>query len=59
MDWLGHQDSKMVRYYYHLSDQRSQDEMARLEFVNRQDVKGPSGPVAEPGLESETVAAGA
>jgi len=33
MNWLGHQDSKMVRYYYHLSDKRSQDEMSRLSFV--------------------------
>jgi len=33
MDWLGHQDSRMVRYYYHLTDKRSQEEMARLRFV--------------------------
>jgi integrase len=34
MDWLGHQDSRMVRYYYHQADQRAQDEMKRLTFVN-------------------------
>jgi len=33
MDWLGHQDSRMVRYYCHLADKRSQQEMKQLTFV--------------------------
>ncbi len=33
MNWLGHQDSRMVRYYYHLADDRARQEMARLQFV--------------------------
>ena len=32
MSWLGHQDSKMVRHYYHLHDGPSQDHMKRTEF---------------------------
>lgn len=39
MSWLGHQDSKMVRHYYHLHDESSQMHMARVEFLN---VKKPS-----------------
>lgn len=59
MDWLGHQDSRMVRYYWHQADQRAQDEMSRLKFVNTQDAKGPSDAAAESDLEPETLAAGA
>jgi integrase len=33
MSWLGHQDSKMVRHYYHLQDKPSQEQMARIQFV--------------------------
>jgi integrase len=33
MSWLGHQDSKMVRHYYHLHDAPSQAHMARTEFI--------------------------
>jgi integrase len=36
MSWLGHQDSKMVRHYYHLHDKPSQEQMARLKFIARQ-----------------------
>ncbi|MCY2930711.1 MAG: tyrosine-type recombinase/integrase, partial [Planctomycetota bacterium] len=33
LTWLGHQDSKMIRYYFHMFDQPAQDEMKRLNFV--------------------------
>lgn len=33
MSWLGHQDSKMVRHYYHLQDKPSQERMSRMKFV--------------------------
>ncbi len=38
MDWLGHQDSAMIRHYYHLHDQESQRRMSRMNFLG-----GPSG----------------
>ena len=59
MDWLGHQDSRMVRYYYHLADQRSQDEMKRLTFVNTQPVTATPDNAVAPDLALEPVAAGA
>ena len=33
MDWLGHGDSSMVRYYYHQADPRAQQEMGRLQLI--------------------------
>ena len=33
MRWLGHQDSAMVRHYYHLHDDEAQRQMQRLNFV--------------------------
>lgn len=30
MQWLGHRDSRMVRHYYHLHDQESHRQMARV-----------------------------
>jgi integrase len=33
MYWLGHSDSKMVRYYYHLHDPEAQAQMEKLELV--------------------------
>jgi integrase len=40
MAWLGHQDSEMVRHYYHLHDDEARRRMAKLDFVG--DVSGPS-----------------
>jgi integrase len=34
MHWLGHQQSAMVRHYYHLADDEAQRMMKRLTFVN-------------------------
>jgi integrase len=31
MEWLGHQDSEMVRHYYHLHDDEARRQMARLD----------------------------
>lgn len=56
MDWLGHQDSRMARYYYHLADQRAQDEMKRLTFVNTQPVKATSGSTVMPDSSRQHVA---
>ena len=33
MNWLGHQAVAMVRHYFHLHDQQSQEQMARVRFV--------------------------
>lgn len=33
MRWLGHQDSKMVKHYYHLHDDEAQRQMQRINFV--------------------------
>jgi len=34
MQWLGHQQSAMVRHYYHLHDDEAQRQMKRLKFVS-------------------------
>lgn len=57
MDWLGHQDSRMVRYYCHLADQRAQDEMKRLTFVSRPPVQTEAGDAVTPGSSRERAAA--
>ncbi len=44
MDWLGHQDSGMLRYYYHLADEHAQAEMKRLTFL---DGPPPAGEAAD------------
>lgn len=31
--WLGHRDSRMIRYYYHLFDEPAQEQMKKLNFV--------------------------
>jgi integrase len=46
MDWLGHADSAMVRHYYHLHDQESRQQMARLDLINTAGKRSP-------GLEHE------
>ena len=33
MEWLGHQDSEMVRHYYHLHDEEARRRMAALDFL--------------------------
>jgi integrase len=33
MEWLGHQESKMVRHYYHAHDAEAQRQMKRLNFT--------------------------
>jgi integrase len=33
MEWLGHQDSEMVRIYYHLHDDEARRRMAALDFL--------------------------
>ena len=33
LTWLGHHDSKMVIYYYHLSDELARTQMKKLTFV--------------------------
>ncbi len=37
MEWLGHQDSEMVRHYYHLSDKESQRRMKGLDLLGNTD----------------------
>lgn len=36
MTWLGHQDSKMVRRYYHLHQEEAQKQMAKINFLSDQ-----------------------
>ena len=43
MEWLGHQDSAMVRHYYHLHDAESQRQMAELDFAGDADRNGAIG----------------
>jgi hypothetical protein len=33
MEWLGHQNSGMVKHYFHLHDQQAHVQMARVTFV--------------------------
>ncbi len=33
MEWLGHQESKMVRHYYHAHDEEAQRQMKRINFT--------------------------
>jgi integrase len=33
MEWMGHQESKMVRHYYHAHDAEAQKQMKRLNFT--------------------------
>ena len=33
MEWLGHADSAMVRWYYHLHDEEARRRMAKLDFL--------------------------
>jgi len=40
MRWLGHQDSLMVRHYYHLHDDEAQRQMQRVNFVGGSATKG-------------------
>ncbi len=40
MRWLGHQDSLMVRHYYHLHDDEAQRQMQRVNFVGGSAAKG-------------------
>jgi integrase len=40
MRWLGHQDSKMVKHYYHLHDDEAQRQMQRVKFVGGSATKG-------------------
>jgi len=33
MEWLGHQESRMVRHYYHAHDAEAQRQMRRISFT--------------------------
>lgn len=37
MKWLGHQDSGMVRHYFHLNDAAAQSQMNKLDFTGGTD----------------------
>ncbi len=37
MNWLGHQQSAMVRHYYHLHDEEAKRQMSKLNFIGRSD----------------------
>jgi integrase len=42
MTWLGHQDSKMVRRYYHLHQEEAQKQMAKINFMGSRRKTKPS-----------------
>jgi integrase len=33
MAWLGHQESEMIRHYYHLCQDQAREQMAKINFV--------------------------
>ena len=37
MEWLGHQESKMVRHYYHAHNEEAQRQMKKLNLIGRSD----------------------
>lgn len=55
MRWLGHRDSQMVRYYYHLHDEEAQRQMKRIDFVGRTGATVAPAPPQKPteGADSE------
>jgi len=50
IDWLGHSNSEMVRYYYHLDDRESQTQMRRLDLLG---TSGGRSAGAKPGNVTE------
>ena len=48
MSWLGHQDSEMVRHYYHLHDEESRRQMANLDLIGNKTGK------QSPGIQNGT-----
>jgi hypothetical protein len=34
MGWLGHRDSKMIRYYYHIHEETAQRHISRLRLLD-------------------------
>lgn len=41
MEWLGHADSEMVRHYYHLHDDESRQQMAKLVLLGKTGQQSP------------------
>lgn len=41
MEWLGHADSEMVRHYYHLHDDESRQQMAKLVLLRKAGQQSP------------------
>ncbi|HLJ97482.1 MAG TPA: hypothetical protein VKU02_30260, partial [Gemmataceae bacterium] len=37
MAWLGHQDSEMIRHYYHLRHDEARRQMAKIPFLGKQE----------------------
>jgi integrase len=40
MSWLGHQDSRMVRHYYHLHQEEAKQQMAKMPRVHAEPMEG-------------------
>jgi integrase len=36
MRWLGHEDSRMVEYYYHLHDEEARRQMGRIKLYDEE-----------------------
>lgn len=43
MEWLGHQDSEMIRHYYHLHDEEAKRRMNNLNFLGGADGRSVGG----------------
>jgi hypothetical protein len=60
MSWLGHENSEMVRYYYHLYDAEAQRRMQSIPFLgNLQGVPPGSSDAGSQVAEDEECARGA
>jgi hypothetical protein len=47
MEWLGHRDSDMIRYSFHLDDRESQHPMKRISFAGVDGSDVAAGPAPE------------
>ena len=45
MEWLGHADSEMVRHYYHLHDDESRKQMAKLVLLETAGKQSPGNDI--------------
>jgi integrase len=59
MTWLGHGDSKMVRHYFHVFEDRAAKQMQTIEFVTESPAAWAAGEVTQPKTEDAEAGKGA